>query len=346
MKYPQIFRQLLFALIGGLIVPASLGAGDWEIFRKGTSSAAFLLIGTDARSMGLGGETAGMINASSIYWNPANSMGNPHNQLSHEHGKYLLGIQHQVTTLHYRVSETKVLSAQINNLDLGREEITSELEPQGTGQYYSSQSLALSLNFAAALTDKVSVGIQGKLVSEQIWLEKAQNAALDIGLRFDDKPHQFALGMAIQNLGKLSRLQAGPRSTFTQQGDDTNPGGINPDVVYDLKEFPLPLLFRMGLSRRFTFASKGYFTPSLMMNLGFSDGFSTPFRTSFGMELSPLKSLQFRGGYRLNSDLGALSLGMGIVLPLGGNRRLLMDYAWIDMDYFGAVERYQLSLEF
>jgi hypothetical protein len=152
--------------------------------------------------------------------------------------------------------------------------------------------------------------------------------------------------MAIQNVGGLSQLDAGPRTTFTRYDDESNPGSVNSEAEYILKKFPLPLLFRMGLSKHYKFSSNGFFTPSILINAGFSDGLTTPFRTSAGIEIKPVKALALRSGYEVNRDLGSLSLGLGLDIPLGQSKRVIMDYAWVDMDYFGAVERYQLSLEF
>ncbi len=329
-----------------LFVSGSALASDWEIFRKGTNANAFLLIGTDPRTMALGGEGAGLLNSSAIYWNPANAISNSRNQLQHEVGNYLLGMDHQITSVHIGLGNSQMLSVTINNLDMGQEEITTVLEPQGTEQYYSSQALALSLNYARFLTDRVSVGLQSKYIREQIWLEQAQGFAWDIGFKYDEKASGFALGMTIQNIAALSQLEPGPRTTFTRRDDDANPGSDNIDAVYDLKKFPLPLVFRMGLSKKVHFASRGFFTPGILVNMGFSDGLTTPFGASIGLEVSPVKALMLRLGYQMNRDLGELSAGFGLSIPLSQGMRLTMDYAWIDMDYFGAVERYQLSLEF
>jgi hypothetical protein len=331
-------------VIVSLAVNAS--ASDWEIFRKGTNANAFLLIGTDARTMALGGEGAGLLNSSAIYWNPANALNNSKNQLQHEVGNYLLGMDHQISSVHIGLGSGQVLSATLNNLDMGQEEITTVLKPQGTDQYYSSQAMSLGLNYARSLTDRVSIGLQAKMIREQIWLERSQLFAWDIGLLYNERVAGFALGMAIQNIGALSQLEAGPRTTFTRRDDETNPGSENVDALYDLKKFPLPLVFRMGLSKAIHFQSRGFFTPGLLINMGFSEGLTTPFGASMGLEVSPVKALMLRAGYQFNRDLGELSAGIGLSIPLTQGTRLIMDYAWIDMDYFGSVERYQLSLEF
>ncbi len=335
----------LLSLIMLLVVNHTF-ASDWEIFRKGTNANAFLLIGTDARTMALGGEGAGLLHSSAIYWNPANGMNNPKNQLQHEVGNYLLGMSHQITSVHIGLGSEQMISATINNLDIGSEEITTVYEPQGTSQYYSSQAISLGINYARLLTDRVTIGIQTKLVREEIWLEKSEQFAWDIGLLYHERVSGFALGMAIQNISSLSQLEAGPRTTFTRQDDESNPGSVTVDAVYDLKKFPLPLVFRMGLSKSIYFKSRGYFTPGMLVNMGFSDGLTTPFGASVGLEISPVKALMLRSGYQFNRDLGELSAGLGLSIPLSQGMRLIMDYAWIDMDYFGSVERYQLSVEF
>lgn len=333
-------------LILSLLLFAQVSASDWEIFRKGTNAHAFLLIGTDTRTMGLGGEGTGLIHSADVYWNPANSLNQTSNMLRHELGNYLLGMDHHVTTVHVNPGSRQMISVMINSLDIGEEEITTALEPQGTDQFYRSQALALGLNYARYLTDKVSVGVQGKLIREQIWLEQVRSFAFDIGMRYTERAAGFVLGMTIQNIGPLSQLEPGPYTTFTRRDDETNPGSNNMDAVYDLKKFPLPLVFRMGLSKEWHFASNGIFTPGMLINFGFSDGLTTPFSASTGLEMSPIKPLKLRVGYQHNRDLGNLSAGMGLYIPLPQGKRLIMDYAWIDMDYFGSVERYQLSIEF
>ena len=329
-----------------ILYPLDLPGSDWEIFRKGANSSAFMLIGTDARTTALGGEGSGLLYTSAIYWNPANSLGQSRSVVQHEMGHYLLGMDHQISQVHLILQGNRAISASINNLDMGQEEITTVYNPQGTGQYYSAQSMTIALNYAQMLTDRIAVGVQSKWIREQIWLEQATNLAFDIGLRYYETQAGFALGMAIQNVGGLSQLDAGPRTTFTRYDDESNPGSVNSEAEYILKKFPLPLLFRMGLSKHYKFSSNGFFTPSILINAGFSDGLTTPFRTSAGIEIKPVKALALRSGYEVNRDLGSLSLGLGLDIPLGQSKRVIMDYAWVDMDYFGAVERYQLSLEF
>ena len=68
---------------------------------------------------------------------------------------------------------------------------------------------------------------------------------------------------------------------------------------------------------------------------------------NLGLEFGFVQLLALRGGYRINVDEGALTLGFGIASPDVMGVRSDLDYAYVSYgDIFGATHRFSLAFSF
>src|SRR5207247_1449775 len=70
------------------------------------------------------------------------------------------------------------------SLSMEEMEVTTEDQPEGTGQFFPAGSFALTGSYARNLTDWFSIGGNVKYINERIWNSSATSFAVDIGTLF------------------------------------------------------------------------------------------------------------------------------------------------------------------
>ena len=80
-------------------------------------------------------------------------------------------------------------------------EVTTEDEPDGTGQDFKVTGVCIRGTYARRVTDRLRIGVTGKYIREDILTSYMQSFALDIGSNFNTGIYGFVLGMSVTNLG-------------------------------------------------------------------------------------------------------------------------------------------------
>ena len=126
-------------------------------------------------------------------------------------------------------------------------------EPNEYGERFNAGNLAIGLAFAKKLTDRFSFGFKTKFIQESIWQMSAQGLAVDIGTLFITK-RDMRIGMSISNFG--GKLGMEGVNTLVDIDVDENIYGNNDRIDGSLgtSKWPLPLIFRFGISREFLFS--------------------------------------------------------------------------------------------
>jgi len=134
------------------------------------------------------------------------------------------------------------------HLGVGEMEVTTEANPEGTGEYFNSGSYAVGLSYARILTDRFSIGGNLKYINEYIMNSSAGSVALDIGTLFISPFWGIRFGASISNFGGKMQM-TGEDLLVTKDIDETKNGNnesVNAYLATD--RFDLPLLLRVGLS--------------------------------------------------------------------------------------------------
>ncbi|MCK5520426.1 MAG: PorV/PorQ family protein, partial [Candidatus Marinimicrobia bacterium] len=175
MKNRLIIKSLIKTSV--LLFVFSIGQAE-EITKVGTSAAGFLQMENGSRAMAMGGSLVADANdASAVFWNPA-SVGISNKFSSYyEQTQLYADISQYNIGFSYPLNGNQSLAILINYLDLGRMDITTVLEPEGTGNTFDAASYFMAAAYAKSLTDRVRVGLSFKLFEERIWLEKANGFA-------------------------------------------------------------------------------------------------------------------------------------------------------------------------
>jgi opacity protein-like surface antigen len=193
----------------------------------------------------------------------------------------------------------------------------------------------LGISYARYMTDYLSVGITGKLVSEDYYGYGYNSFAIDLGTLYETGFHGLNIAMSILHFGPEITFDG----TYIDYSDAKSYEGNNPK---DFENFSLPINFRVGVSMDVMRNEVSQVKTAFDMvhpnnnleqyNLGVEYGF---------------KQLFFvRGGYKFSADEGGLALGVGVDYGLTDDFKFNLDYAYSDFGILTAIHRLSFGLVF
>lgn len=295
--------------------------------KLGTMAAPELLIPLGSIGTSLqGSNLASTTGVDAMFWNPAGLSQINYNSgdIMFSHMNYFADLKMEYLAGAVKLGSLGVLGASIRSLDFGDPiEVTTENNPDGTGETYSPTYITANLGFARAMTDRVHFGMNVKLISERIAQVSATGYAFDFGLQYVAGKSGIRFGIALKNLGSSMKFD-GPG--LDRQFSTT--GGTTVRRI-TLQEFDLPTSLEIGVSYNMAFAKNNNVTiSSAFQNSGFV---SDEYR--FGLEYNYRQNVFLRGAFTLYPDketdesLFGPSFGAGVKYPFGGIS-LGFDYAY------------------
>ena len=340
--------NLRFLLLISLV---SIGFGQFgnnqSMTKAGTTVAQFLKIGMDARSSAMGGAVTGQeTNLTGVYWNPASIAGQ--NGIGIQFGSYdwLVAMKYQFATLGIDLGKNNVIGFNIVNLSSPEDLVRTVVEPHGTGEKFSTNDLSVGVSYSTMLTDRFSIGSSVKYIQQNIWHSTAKTIALDIGTLFKTPFNNTRLGASISNYGGKMRME-GRDQKISIDPDQDNEGNVEfVNAVYETDYFPLPLIFRVGLS--------GELIQKELITLTYGIDAIHPNDNSeyvnIGVELNYSDKFFLRGGIPSlfkKDRIEGPSFGVGLNYPINRMSTLLrIDYSLSDFGPLDEVQRLNLSFNF
>ncbi len=326
--------------------------------RVGTTIAAFLEYGYGSAGIALGDAYVSMVDdISAIYWNPAGLAFMDQSEAQFIHQPWLVDISSTFAAVGLVIPEVGTIGLGFIHAGYGDMDVTTLDMQEGTGEQFSADDYAVSLAYSRALTSWFSFGAAGKYITSRIWHMDASAFAVDLGVivktpffaQDGDRNAGLRIGMSISNYG--TRMQ--------YDGQDLiNPIDILPDEngnykdtpgKFNLSEWELPLIFRIGMSYDYRLFENHVLTLSAdalhpnnsseFVNLGMQYELTQP---GFGQFF-------LRGGYNKlflpDSEFG-LTLGVGVVKYFVGNMGIKFDYAYREVGILGKVNSYTIGFLF
>lgn len=151
---------------GMVLMAAFLAAG--AAAAADTAGFAFLRIPVGARAAAMGGAFCAVTgDPVSLYWNPASAASVPSQALTTHYTGYFLDMQGGFAGW-VNPGETDAIGVSANYFYGGSFDRTTMEDPLGTGEQFSSSSVALAATYARILTPSINVGVTGKFVYSSI----------------------------------------------------------------------------------------------------------------------------------------------------------------------------------
>ena len=339
-----MFKPKFFSIAG---IVLCLGvSGLWAQAKVGTSSSPFLGISIGPRAAAMGGAFSAVANdASSIYWNPGGISRLEKSNVMVSHTRWLLDTDFNWAGVVLKVGGGNAIGLSVTQLNYGDEEVTDELNQEGTGARWSANDLAVAVSYARSMTDRFSIGGSFKYIEQKIWNERASAVAFDVGLVFVTQFDELRLGMSISNFGADMKYDG--KDLLQRIDTDPDNSGNNETIVAALKtdNWPLPLFFRVGLAYDLVRRGKTKITVA-------ADALRPSDNTGVlnaGGEIAIQDVLFLRGGYkslfREESEEG-LTYGVGLKYNTGAAGVINIDFAYADFGLLDNAKMFSLGLNF
>ena len=307
----------------------------------GTGGAQFLQIPIGARAEAMAGAVVGTIDdASSVFWNPAGMVKVKNVEVFFSYMDWFRLFDHSAASIVYNIEDVGAFGASLIIFNTREMEITTELEPNGTGRFFDAGDMAIGVSYARYLTDRFSVGLTAKYIYQQIWNETATGFAFDIGTQYRLDFQNLTIAMSMLNFGGDLRFD-GPDLDINYNREDIYPlSRITPGRLRT-EDYPLPLQFQVGISF-------DVFQADFVKMKGAIDAThpnDNSERVLFGTEFSFFDRFFVRGGYKYNFDDQKFAFGAGTNVPIASSA-IYFDYAYSIYDLLPGVHRISVKLSF
>lgn len=340
-------KTFTISLMITILTIANLQGGFVKnVSKVGTTSAPFLEIEAGARAIGMGGAFVAIANdASAIYWNPAGMTKLKRNEVFLNHTEWLADINYDFASLVMKLDHASAIGVSYTGINMGDMEIRTILEPEGTGELFSVNDMAIGLSYARNLTDRFSIGFNGKYIHQTIYHMSASAIAVDIGTLFKTRFHDMTIGMCISNFGNKMTLRG--KDALVKHDIDILKEGNNDRINahLDTDSWSLPLLLRIGIAFDVMNTSISRLTVAADA-MHPSDNLES---VNIGFEFALKEFLFLRGGYTnllLDDGEESFAMGGGIHYGIRGFASLNFDYAFSDFGILNNVHRFSIGLSF
>ena len=309
----------LLLLLAILLLPSLV----FSQAKVGTTGVNFLELGVSARAMGMGEAfTAGVDDASSVYYNPAGLVYVYGREVMLTHIDMPAGINYEFVGLAAPLEAVGgIVGVGVYSLNTGDIPYTSYeywdgKDANGNTQYFSAGDIAVSVSYGRYLTDKFSLGVTAKYIREDLSTYSATGWAADVGTVYNSGYRNFKIAMLISNFG--------------------------PDMKFIQKTFPLPINFKFGASIDFIDTEDH----RVMLAAEGSHPSDNLEKYNIGLEYRYLDRFSLRVGERMHYDSDGLTAGGGLSIPLGDEMDLTVNYAYQDFGFLNQVHRFSLGILF
>jgi hypothetical protein len=334
---------VLAALV--LMASAELRAGRGD--KVGSASGLQLLVPVGARSLGLGGSTlATVAGAEAIYWNPAGLARTERaNTIFVSHMDYLADIGVDYVALTARLEGIGVLGFAVKSLSVGNIPITTEDQPDGTGEIVTPSFMVIGGTFARKMSDQISVGLTANLVLERMGEVSATAIAFSGGIQYRSLGGVEGLnfGVAVKNVGPQMQYDGDGLLRSGQLVDVARP-----DAIYKVEaasaDLPSTIEIGIGYARPLNELSEITAT-GMFQNNNFADD-----EYRFGLEYAYRGLFFVRGGASFSPVGGeqeyiyGASAGAGVRMSVGGVA-ISVDYGFREVRYLRGNHVFTLGVE-
>jgi hypothetical protein len=299
----KLYRNIvLFFTISLLLTNTCLGASG----STGTTGGAFLKLGSGSRAAAMGDTYIAVSDdPSAIYWNPAGLSQIKSFMLSSIYINWLVGISSSNISM-VRPLGRSTLGVSLDYVNVGGIEETTLTQPGGTGRIISPTDYVLTASFSRRFWPELSIGINAKLISENIDNNIASGYGMDLGLLWHVR-NDISFGLNARNfLGTL--------------GKNSLPSNFGIGISYKNPNFLLAADFNVPNDNISTLhlGAEYNFKNILLGRIGYNTRMERNSGGSFAVGLGlNWNTVKFDYAYVPYGDLGATHLFSLGILPFG-----------------------------
>jgi flagellar hook assembly protein FlgD len=299
-------RKNLCAFVFVISLAAAAHAGEEAV---GTTSAAFLKLGSGARAAAMGEAYVGLANdASGINYNAAGIAQSLNGEIQATHTAWFQGLNYENLNGVFSVGDGGMLGLTLNFLSVPAITRTQQVgnDPNNPENNFiddgsfSPFDLQAAVAYARPIAKGWLLGANFKLVSQSLDTKSTMGIALDLGTLWYTPIRNLTMGFAANNMGTPIKLQS--------------------------EAFDLPLIFRLG-------GAYHAFDDQFIFTLEGDLPIDTAPVVAFGLEYNIANRFYPRLGYRLNSIFNPWSAGFGLQYDEWGLDMSVVPFGELGMTY-------------
>jgi len=304
--YTQPMRQLF---VFAILFASGLQAG---VERVGTTSAAFLKLGSGARPAAMGEAYVGLADdASGIAYNPAGMAQSLAGEVQATHTEWFRGLRYENLNAVFSLGDGGMVGGTFNFLAVPQltrtEQIANTPDPSLNFREIGSFTpfdLQAAVAYARPVYRNVLGGANFKLLTQSIDDKSTFGIGLDVGALYLTPIKGLTAGFAAQNLGTPIKLKK--------------------------EAFDLPLLLRLGAAYRM-------FNEALLVTLESDVPTDNALVLAMGAEYNVAGRFFPRVGWRYNSIFNPWSAGLGMQFDHWGLDLSVVPFGELGLTYRGSV---------
>ncbi len=345
-------QKYITLLLCAILSAGAAWAGNPD--RQGEAGAGQLLINPWARSAGLHSmNTASVSGIDAMYLNVAGLSRINKTQINLGHTVYLQGADMGINALSFgqRVGKGGAFGVSLVSFNLGDFEYTTENSPEGSGGMFSPSLFNMGLSYSNKFSNKVSVGVTAKFVSESINNVGARAFALDAGVQYvTGEKDNFKFGISLRNVGSKMRFTG---EGLSKTRPNPNDAAVGYPITYYERSAPyeLPSQLNIGMSYDWVFGT----TTRLSLIGNFTSNAFSRDQAGGGIEFTLSQNFALRVGYKTEFNASkieetldnGLSAGMSVSLPVKKNSdtRVSLDYAYRNTNIFNGIHNVGVRID-
>lgn len=307
-------------------------AGDKA--RKGTTGADQLLVPVGARGIATGEAfLSNVTGLEAIYYNPAGFAHTNGSEAMFSYMSYLADINVSYFAIGTNLGDLGSFAFSIKSFDVGDIPVTTFDAPDGDGSTYSPGFLTAALTYSKVITDRVSVGVNTKIISESILDVSAVGFAVDFGVQYRFS-NNLSLGAAVKNIG-TNMVYSGSNLQFRTGIPGTVPGSRTGMFEVVAEPFQIPSYFELALGYKYDINEQNM----LQIASTFRNNNVLEDQMKFGLEYGFNQMFFVRGGYDLllentSKNTFGFTAGAGVNYQLSDGINVVLDYAFREVKEF------------
>lgn len=341
-------RLILILLIVGFSAAEIFGSGQ---NRAGTAGAPELRIPVGARYLAMSGAAiANVSGLEAIYWNPAGvDVSSTDANAMFSYRQYIADMSMNFAAVSGRLGDLGSFGLSFRSLNIGDINVTTMDQPDGNGQIFSPSYFVIGLTYSKQLTDRITIGTNFNLISENIDKVSASGFGFDFGVQYNNlfDVQGFGVGVVVKNLGPSMTFSG--NGTFILANDQSSSRGPT-YYNFTAASAELPSEIGIGLSYMRHFDEQN----SVMLSTSFQNNNFTYDDYKIGAEYNFKDLLFVRLGYlaSFQSTEQTPNIWQNYTVGIGVNTKefsdidLSVDYAYVPAKYFDANNVFSLRFGF
>lgn len=335
-------KKIILSIIAIMVLASFVFA-----MNEATTGAQFLKINVGGKATAMGGAFSSIADdASALYYNPAGIVKLTKLNVMFNYVKWPADITYSYVGFTAPLGILGTMGVQAGFLTMPPMEVTTVEEWDGTGETFTYMSYYVGMSYARYFTDKLAIGLTGKIIQEMIWDASSSMMAVDLGATYYTGFKSLRIGMAVRNFGSEGQFTGG--TVLTDQWDRYEDGTTPVNVEIQTEPYPIPLNFNFGVAYDVLEGPANFLTAALE----FQNPSDAGENIKLGLEYNFNKMIFVRLGYIAHLDeimdkidamgdleteekIEGLSAGLGFKLNLTGID-VNVDYSYTGMGKLGA----------